>query len=496
MDFDEIPYQWRQPATLLEIKPNYANKGLFDWPEQALIIGQKLASGSIEIGKIVEVTRWQDGIGLFGRGSVGAKMVEAYRKANKTSPLFVMALGDAAGAVKATGAFTFAGAMSTSVVLRFRIAGRQLRMTALASDTLATLATKLAAAINADADAEVTATAADAVVTCTARHGGEVGNEIDLRVDTTAQVLPAGLTITVADMAGGTGNPDLQAALDVIANTWFTTIGVPWADSTNVGVFALWLKDRYTATARRDAHGFVFTHGTYGQLSAFGQLTNCPQLTVGGMKGMMEPAYVLAASTMGVWSFHRTNDPARQLRSLVVPNVTAPDAVDQFTDEEKNLLLYRGISTFECLADDTVTIARLITTYKQSNLGVDDDAWLDIMVPATMSRIRYDFAAYVAVMYPRAKLVDDDSMAAFATTGTASGDSASSAVVSPGRMHASWAARCKLYGEKVWIMDTATTVKQSVFAISSNDKNRLESRQQVKIVGNLMVLAGSLEFQV
>jgi phage tail sheath gpL-like len=100
MDFDEIPYQWRQPATLLEIKPNYANKGLFDWPEQALIIGQKLASGSIEIGKIVEVTRWQDGIGLFGRGSVGAKMVEAYRKANKTSPLFVMALGDAAGAVK------------------------------------------------------------------------------------------------------------------------------------------------------------------------------------------------------------------------------------------------------------------------------------------------------------------------------------------------------------------------------------------------------------
>ena len=181
-----------------------------------------------------------------------------------------------------------------------------------------------------------------------------------------------------------------------------------------------------------------------------------------------------------------------------MPNVTAPAAADQFLEEEKNLLLYHGISSFDCLADGTVTIARLITTYKKSSLNVDDKAWLDIMTPATLSRIRYDWANYVSLVYPRAKLVDDDTMAAFVTTATAGDDDASvtSSVVSPGRMHATWAARCQLYGKKVWIMDVAKKIKESVFAISSDDKNRMESRQQVNIAGNLMVLAGSLEFQV
>ncbi len=63
-------------------------------------------------------------------------------------------------------------------------------------------------------------------------------------------------------------------------------------------------------------------------------------------------------------------------------------------------------------------------------------------------------------------------------------------------MAASWAARCSLYGEKVWIEDVQRTVRESVFERSTDDRNRLESRQQVEIVGNLMVFAGRIEFQV
>ncbi|MNL73902.1 hypothetical protein D3C87_1994380 [compost metagenome] len=63
-------------------------------------------------------------------------------------------------------------------------------------------------------------------------------------------------------------------------------------------------------------------------------------------------------------------------------------------------------------------------------------------------------------------------------------------------MAGSWAARCKLYGEKVWIENVQRTLKESVFQRSTDDRNRLESRQQVVIVGNLMVFAGRLEFQV
>ena len=93
-------------------------------------------------------------------------------------------------------------------------------------------------------------------------------------------------------------------------------------------------------------------------------------------------------------------------------------------------------------------------------------------------------------------LVDDEEGAAFVGRTDESDEDPGNSVVTPRRMHGSWAARCRLYGDRAWIEDVMRTVKESVFARSADDKNRLESRQQVRIVGNLMTLAGSLEFQV
>ncbi|WP_160009768.1 phage tail protein [Rhizobium sp. 18055] len=495
MDFNEIPYDWLEPATFLEIRPNYASMGVLPYPTQALIAGQKLASGTIAAGQIVEITNADEAIALFGLGSIGAEAVKAYRYANKTTPLFVIGAADAAGAVKASGTITFAGAVPSATVLRFKIGGQAIRITAKPTDTPTILAAALVAAIAADTDNVVTAAAAAGVVTCTARNGGEVGNGIDLRVDIDAQPVPNGLTITVVAMANGAGNPDIQPVLDALANTWFTDVMHPWNDVTNLTIFAEWLRVRYVATAKLDVHGFIAMRGTYGQLSTFGMLTNSPYLSAMGLKNSPTSPWVLAASVMGIATFQLTNDPARQLRSLLVPGVEAPRAADQFTEEEQNLLLNKGISTFDHLPDGSTMISRLITTYKMSNLGVADRAWLDIMTPKTLSRIRYDWSGYMALQYPRSKLVDDESEAAFASRFDSDED-AGSAVVTPRRVHASWGGRCRLYGEKVWIEDVNRTVKESVFQRSTDDKNRLESRQQVRIVGNLMVLAGSLEFQV
>ncbi len=492
--FDEIPSDWRSPGTFLEIKPNYRNLGIFDYPVQNLIIGLKLATGTLQPGAITEVVRGTEGQALFGIGSIGAEQVAAFRKANTTQALFVMAVADDADAVKATGSFTFAGAVSASLVLRFKVAGQQVRFTAQSTATIAQLAAALAAAINDNASLPVTAAAAAGVVTVTSRHGGEVGNDIDLRVDVEAQPLPSGLTVTIAPMSGGSGNPDLTDALDVIANTWYTAIQHPFSDPTNMGIFADFLTGRFTAMSKLDAHGYVGKSGTFAELGTWGQLTNCPFLTAVGLNGSPTSSWVLSAAVMGLASFHLANDPARQLRSLTVPGADAPGAVDQFIDTERDLLLRRGVSTFECLSDGSVTISRLITTYRKSNLNVDDEAWLDIMVPATLSRIRYDWQSYVSLLYPRAKLADDEEGAAFATN--MSDDATGNAVVTPRRMHASWAGRCRAYADLVWIESVEDTIKQSVFQRSSSDKNRLESRQQIRLVGNLMVLAGSLEFQV
>lgn len=494
MVFDEIPSDWLEPSTLIEIKANYSQTGVLPYPDKALIIGQKLATGTLAPGSFVQVTRPEEAIAYFGLGSIGAEQVAAFRKANKTTPLFVTAVADAGGAVKATGTMTFTGTVPVATVLRFKIAGRDIRFTALPTDTATTMATKLAAAVNADTACVVTAASALAVVTYTARSGGEVGNDINLRVNTKAQPIPSGLTITTVAMANGAGNPVLQTVLDAIANTWFTKITHPWSDATNIAAFAEFLRVRYLATSKLDAHGFVAKAGTFGQLGTLGALTNNAFLTVMGLNNSPTSSWNLAASGCGLASFHLNNDPARQLRSLVLPGVEAPDEVDQFDDTEKDLLLRTGISTFDHLSDGSTTISRMITTYKMTPLGVSDRAWLDIMVPATMSRIRFDWAAYVSLLYPRAKLVADDSIAALASNYDDDGK-VNTAIVTPSRMKASWAARCKLYGEnRAWIQNTTATVKQSTFAISDDDKNRLEGRPIVNIVGNLMVFAQSLEF--
>lgn len=495
MIFDEIPYDWLKPGTYLEVKPNYRTMGILPYPVRNLIVGQKLAAGTLVAGQFVEVVRPEQAITLFGQGSIGAEQVIAFRKANKTQPLFVTAVADDAGAVKAAGTLTFTGAVAAAVVLRFKIAGKAVRITAQAGATVTTMAAALKDAINADPTLVVTAASALGVVTVTARNGGEVGNDIDLRVDTKAQPVPSGLGIAIAPMAGGAGNPNLQPVLDAIANTWFTAIQHPWSDATNMGAFATWLAERYKAMSKVDAHGYVAKRGTFAALGTFGELTNSPFLTAAGLNKSPTSSWVLSATLMGLCSFHLANDPARQLRSLVLPGVEAPDAIDQFIETEQDLLLRKGISTFDSLADGTVTVSRVVTTYKQSNLGVADRAWMDIMVPATMSRIRYDWAGYVTLLYPRAKLVDDENNAAF-TSRNDNDEDPGNAVVTPRRMHGSWAARCALYGDRAWIEDIQRTVKESVFQRNVDDKNRLESRQQVRIVGNLMVLAGSLEFQV
>ncbi|MDD9910185.1 MAG: phage tail protein [Ahrensia sp.] len=494
-NFDQIPYDWVEPGNFMEVRPNYRNAGIFPWPVKSLIIAQKLPSGTLPELTLQEIVNPDDAITFLGQGSIGAAQVKAFRSANRTTPLYVIALEDADGAVKATGGITFSGAISRAVVMRFLIGGKQVRVTFEAADDVDAMASKLADAINDDDELLVTAAAVAGSCNVTCRHGGEIGDEIDLRVDARAQPVPDGLTIGIFDMSNGSGNPDVSRVYDEIANLWFTEETHPWVDPTNMAHSAVELRDRYTAMSKLDCHGFYFKRSTYGQLGAFGELTNEPFITAMGLNRSPTPSWEAAASVMGIAAFHLTNDPARQLRSLVVPGLVAPDPADRFTETEQDLLLRRGISTFDHLDDGTTVISRMVTTYKMSNLGTPDRAWMDIMVPRTMSRIRYDWNVYVSLLYPRAKLTDDEEGAAF--VGNVEDDEfPGNVVVTPRRMHGSWAARCRLYSDKVWIEDVERTVKESRFGRDPDNDNRMNANQQVKIVGNLMTLAAALEFQV
>jgi phage tail sheath gpL-like len=80
------------------------------------------------------------------------------------------------------------------------------------NDAASAIAVNIANQINANPDLPLSVPVAPTTgtVALVARHKGECGNEIDVRHSFyTGQKLPAGMTLAVTAMAGGTGNPDV-----------------------------------------------------------------------------------------------------------------------------------------------------------------------------------------------------------------------------------------------------------------------------------------------
>lgn len=486
LTFDEIPSDWRVPGTYAEVKPVYTRSGLVAFPARAIIVGQMLATGTATAGRVYPLTRAEQAVAWFGAGSVAADMAAAWLANNSTTPVDIVGLSDPAGGVKASGTFVFSGAPSQAGTQAVMIAGQRLPLTVAASDTATTLATALAALINATSGLPVTAAAATGTVTLTARHAGLCGNDIDLQINPLwSDATPAGLAVAVTAMSGGAGEVSLTSLISTIASDWYTDMVCSFAATANLSALTVETARRFRAMAKLDMRVTVGLRAQYAAAAAVGATLNSPFLVVMPTSLSPSPPWAWAAATGAIEAFQLANDPARQLRSLVLNGVVAPGPKARFTETERDLLLRDGCSTWTVDADGTVRLERVISTYQTSALGVADTAWLDIMDSAVCSRIRYDWASYFALSYPRHKLASDESPAAIA-----GGD-----VVTARMAHASWAARCLLYAQRGWIDEHERTVAESAFARSDSDRNRLEARLRIRRMGNLMVFAASLEFE-
>lgn len=488
--FDEIAYDIYKPGATMEVAARYDRKGLAEWPAKAILVVQQLATGTAVPGQKYQITRPDQGTVLFGAGSVGEAMVRAFKKANKVTPLYAVGLLDAASATAATCTLTVTGTATAAGVIALYVDDNRIPVAVTAGMTAAQAATAAAAAIAGySVTLPVTATTTTTVATMTARHKGEVGNSIPIALNRRdGDATPAGLTLALTAMSGGTTNPNVQTVFDTFNSEWFTDWTLPWTDATTVSIVAAEMAERYVASARRDAHAYLGAAGTFATLTTLVTAMNSGLVSVVGLNGSLTAPWRLAALAAGVAAFQLSNDPARQLRGLTLPGASAPPPDKRFTDDEWELLLRSGLSSLICNDDGTVAIDRMVTTYKTTSSGVPDRrAYLDIMIPKTLSRIRYDWRVYVSLLYPRHKLADDGSRAA------ANAD----AVVTPGRLLATWGGRCTLYEDRGWIEGSSGsggTTALAVFERDGDDRNRVNSRQPVTIIGNMMVLAGRLEF--
>lgn len=484
ISFNTIPVNVRTPGQYIEFDATRAVQGLPAVAHKILVMGQRLAAGSVPAGVPVRVLSAAQAEDNFGRGSQLAAMLAALKNANTYTDCYAVALDDNGAGVVATGTLTLGGSPTEAGTLNLYVAGQLVQAAVASAATTASLATALAAAVNADTSLPVTAGAAGSVVTFTARHKGEGGNSIDLRLNYhDGERTPKGLTTAFLAMSGGTANPDLQAALTAIGDEQYHTIVCPWIDSTNLGKLETALASRWGPLVQKEGQAFAAVSGTFATMTTLGAARNSPFLSIMGAGKSPTAPWVWAAVAAAVDAYEP--DPARPRQTLALPGVLPAATQDRPTQSERNLMLYDGISTTVVDGGGTVLIERLITTYQSNALGVADTAYLDIETMRTLAYLRLSVRARVALKFPRYKLAAD---------GTRFGPG--QAVVTPNLIRAELVALFAQWEEAGLAEGIDQFKRDLIVERNTSDPNRVDAIIPPDVINQFRVFAAQIQFRL
>ena len=387
-------------------------------PHRALLIGQRTSSGTVTALVPTQITGKGQGSKYFGRGSHLAAMCDAFVGVQAYVELWAIALDDLAGGAKAAGSFLATGPASAPGTLAVYIGGTQVSVGVAINDTASTIATNLVAAIAALPDLPVTA-AVDGVtpakVNLTAVHKGIAGNGIDLRINyNQGDATPAGVTLAITAMTGGTGNPDVTTAIAVMGGRQYTSIASAYNDAANLTAIETELTSRWSGTRHNDGMNFAAGTGSYASIGTFGAGRNSQFTVYRGNQNSPTLPWVQAAIDAAV--DESESDPGRPRQYMPMPGMLPPANADRYTGTQRNMHLLEGVATFFVDEGGICNIERSVTTYKTNAQGIADPSYRDIEVLRLLSAIRYTVRARILTKYPRCKLGQDGSVGANVVT--------------------------------------------------------------------------------
>jgi phage tail sheath gpL-like len=412
INFNQIPSNFRPSAVLAEIDNSRAQRGLAQFNTRILVIGQRLSTGTVAAETLTLTPSGELAKKYFGQGSMLANMIKALKENNRQIDCYALALADDSEGTAATGAIVFTGSSPTeNGTLSLYVAGKRLQVAITTAMTAANIATAVAAAINANADLPVTASPSTATVTVTARHKGTVGNQIDLRVNyqglAGGEKTPAGVAVAITAMASGAGDPDVQDAIDALPDEVFDFIVSPYSDTTNLGKLETELASRWNALRALNGHVFIAKNLTLGNQTTFGTARNSQNVTCFSYYDSPVPPYEVAAMGCGRVALSASQDPARPFHDLELVGMLPPPEISRWTLEERNTLLFSGLTPLKVTRAGKVLTDRVITMYQTNNVDTTDPSYLDLTTMTTLSFLRQDWIAFQARLLANLKIVDD-----------------------------------------------------------------------------------------
>ncbi len=497
--FNQISNTLRVPIVTAEFDSSAAQQGPALLAYRGLLIGQKTASGSQAPDTVVKVTNENDVIAKAGRGSMLHRQYIGWSANNKSTELWLGVLADDGAGVAATGTIVVAGPATKDGTIALYLGGVRITIGVHKDDAAADIATAIAAAITAKPDLPVTAAAATATVTITYRHKGLVGNSYDVRHSfQDGESLPAGvgLTITAVGTAtAGTSNPSLTNLIAAMTDMWFHIWSHGYVDATGLTALENELESRRGPMRMIDGVAITSISGSFSALTTLGAARDSPSSLIVAQPGAspLTPPVEFAAEVAGIVAKYGAQDPARPFQTLALTHTVAPAETDQFSFDERNLMLFDGVATTKRTAGGGVALERMITTYQTNAAGSPDTAYLDVTTPLSLMYARYDWRVTIQTKYPRHKLGNDvDSAGNPIQYG--SGD----AVMTPslGKAEAiSWFEGMQLLGIFESSADALDQFKRDLVVVRNpSDPNRMDWLLQPDLMNQLMVNAAQIKF--
>lgn len=490
--FNNIPQQLRVPLFYAEMDNSQAN-GSASGIRRALAIGQKVAAGTALPNVPYIVSSLAQAIQLFGRGSMLARMVKAYRDNDNFGELWCIAVIDAVAGIAATGTVTIVGTATASGTLPLYIAGQRILVPVLLGDTAAAIATNLVATVTATPDLPVTAAAAAGVVTLTTKWKGATGNDITL-FDSFAgsaggEALPSGVTLTYpATLTAGITNPVLTPVITAMGDDEYDFIFHPYTDSTSLDAFAAELNDttgRWSWSRQIYGHCYTAQRGTLATLVTAGGLRNDQHHTIAAIDAdCPNPAYEYAAAYAARNAVFINADCARPTQTGVLSSMLVPRAGKKFLFSERQSLLTYGLAT-SYITTGALRVERAVTTYGKNAFGQPDVSYLDSEILHLSAYVLRRLKSIITSKYSRHKLANDGTRFA-----------AGAAIVTPAVIRGELIAEYKKMEYEGYVENSELFAANLIVERPASDPNRLDVLFPPDYINQLRVFALLNQFRL
>ncbi len=484
ISFNNVPIGTRVPFTFVEFDGSNANGTATAQAYKVLMLGQKLDSGSAvaEVPYIVASTA--QAIELFGKGSMLHNMVDVFFKNNDATELHVMSFKDPDKATPAQWKFTFDPALDKATKadqLTLNIAGEILQFDTTPDMKLAELLSTIASKVTSQESLPVTVAATANEITFISKHKADIANQIVIE-------LSQGSNFQLKDPTPKTKATNgqgisLSTAFSKISDTHYNFIINPYETADVIKFLEGELVQRFSPSRALEAIAISAVSGKQGEVSKFLETKTSPHTVYIATATSQSPGYLWASALTAVTAYYGNLDTARPFQTLPILGVVPPQREDQFTMQDRNVLLSRGASTFTVDSGDNVRIERLVTTYKNSN-APNDMAYVSLNTLLTLSFIRFSIRSYFSRKYPRCKLASD-----------AIRLPAGASVMTPSLMKAELVCLFRTWETELGIVENVDQFKNDLICeINQRDKTRLDVSLTPKLVSQFCILGVKVGF--